>query len=363
MSSKGNKIVAWLVQLLIALRPSTYNLITRILVLSGLTLVLESQVKLVHAGIVVVVEMFIGESELLRSVLTSTSDTLIGMSLIAMGLIYHLTAEYLQSKKAPLPAVPSLSCHLLNGDKESLDTEFTIRGKLALLPPANEIPDQEDCLLGDDSSAIGQAARTARLYSGQQVNTQLYRERADALNEWAGAELIYLVLENDGKVLATGVSIQLSVPRLQGLLIKTDSDILPPVPMKTFNRYENLLNSAVLNQGVIDWDGLTLTVERDRRVIHWQVGKLQAGTSITSDEAILIKTDKSIDIECTIFCDELPEPIVKTFHVSPPSEEVKVYVSQLKNEEEYDALCDELIMDGYIDRIYEKFASMHKDDY
>lgn len=362
MSSKGNKIVAWLVQLLIALRPSTYNLITRILVLSGLTLVLESQVKLVHAGIVVVVEMFIGESELLRSVLTSTSDTLIGMSLIAMGLIYHLTAEYLQSKKAPLPAVPSLSCHLLNGDKESLDTEFTIRGKLALLPPSDEIPDQEDSLPADDSSIIGQALRT-HLFSGQQVNTQLYRERSDVLNEWAGAELIYLVLENAGKVLATGVSVQLSVPRLQGLLIKTDSDIPPPVPMKTFNRYENLLNSAVLNQGVIDWDGLTLTVERDRRVIHWQVGKLQAGTSITSDEAILIKTDKSIDIECTIFCDELPEPIVKTFHVSPPSEEVKVYVSQLKNEEEYDALCDELIMDGYIDRINEKFASMHKDDY
>ncbi|MEA3588401.1 hypothetical protein J6I75_08555 [Pseudidiomarina sp. 1APP75-27a] len=362
MSSKGNQVVGWLVQLLIALRPRTYNRITTSVVLSGLLLVWESQVKLVHAVIVVVVEMFIGESELLRAVLTSTSDTFIGMSLITMGLIYHLTAEYLQSKKATLPAVPSLSCHLLNGDKESLDTEFTLRGKLALLPPDNEIPDKEDSLPTDDSSVIGQALR-AYLYSGQQVNTQLYRERADVLNEWAGAELIYLVVENEGKVLATGVSVQLSVPRAPGVLVKPNSDIVPPLPKATFNRYEKLLSPEELNLEIPARNELTLTIEGNRRVIHWQPHKLQAGTSIPSEEAILIKTNEPIEVECTIFCDELPEPIVKTFHVNPPSEEVNVYLSQLKNEERYDALCDELIMGGYIDRIYAKFASMHEDDY
>jgi len=362
MSSKGNQLVGWLVQLLIALRPRTYNRITTSVVLSGLLLVWESQVKLAHAAIVVVVEKFIGESELLRTVLTSTSDTFIGMSLIGMGLLYHLVAEYLQSKKAPLPAVPSLSCHLLNGDKESLDTEFTIRGKLALLPPANEIPDQKDSLATDARSIIGQAMR-AHLYSGQQTNTNLYRERADMLNDWAGAELIYLTVQNEGKVLATGVSVQLSVPRSSGVLVRPNSDITPPIPKTKFNRHENLLSLKELNLQTPARNELTLTVEGNRRVIHWQLQNLQARTSIPSEEAILIKTNEPIEVECTIFCDELPEPLVKTFHVNPPSEEVKVYLSQLKNEERYNALCDELIMDGYIDRIYAKLASMHEDDF
>lgn len=362
MSSKGNQVVGWLVQLLVALRPRTYNLVTRSLVLSGLILVLESQIKFVHAAIVVVVEKFIGESELLRMVLTSTSDTSIGLTLIAMGLLYHLAAEYLHSKIATLPAVPALSCNLLNGDKESLSTEFTIRGKLALLPPDNEIPDQEHSFRAGDNSIGGQVARTASLYAGQQVNINLYRERADVLKEWAGAELIYLALQNDGKVLATGVSVQLSIPRRQGVSVKVDSGLVPPMPEKAFNRYEKLLSSQALNLERFATNDLTLSAETNRQVIHWQVHKLQAGTLITSDETILIKTVEPIEVECTIFCDELPEPIVKTFHVKPAPESMTVYLSQLKNEERYDALCDELIMDGYINRTYMKMASAYERD-
>ncbi len=94
--------------------------------------------------------------------------------------------------------------------------------------------------------------------------------------------------------------------------------------------------------------------------IKWRVNRLQAQTELEADEYVLMKTDKPIDIQCTIFCDELPEPTQTIFKANPPQGTAIVSIDELSDESCYAALRDKLIMDGYVPRVFEEMMKEYE---
>ncbi|MGE6473183.1 hypothetical protein [Serratia proteamaculans] len=164
MHAKVNDWIDIVERILNLIRPKAYNTIAKAVVLTGIGLIVESQVNFLHAVVVALFEEYIGKSEILRSVLNASSDHTVGVLLVLTGMVYHIAVtlgkEFIETKKAELPKYPVLSCFLHNGDKEKLDSEFTIRGQLVSLPDRDSIPDQEEPKF--DESILGHHASIYR---------------------------------------------------------------------------------------------------------------------------------------------------------------------------------------------------------
>ncbi|CAK1900096.1 conserved hypothetical protein [Vibrio crassostreae] len=345
------------------IRPKAYNTIAKAVVLTGIGLIVESQVNFLHAVVVALFEEYIGKSEILRSVLNASSDPTVGVLLVIAGMLYHVVVtlgkDFIDTKKAELPKYPVLSCFLLNGDKEKLDSEFTLRGQLVSLPDRDSIPDQEEPTF--DESILGHHASIYRTmqsiqrshHFGEQLNSSLYRERADVLREWAGAEILYLNISNDSRILASGVSVELTIPRHRGLSIKIPDDKYPPEPQAK-REYNDRFSHIMPNYHNVSRPDLRVSSDTKNYYIKWRVDRIQAQTELEADEYVLVKTDKPIDIQCTIFCDELPEPTKTIFKANPPQGTAIVSSDELSDESCYAALRDKLIMDGYVPRVFEE---------
>ncbi|HCG7367832.1 TPA: hypothetical protein NJ384_004104 [Vibrio parahaemolyticus] len=365
------KVNGWLdiaERILNIIRPKAYNTIAKAVVLTGIGLIVESQVSFLHAVVVALFEEYIGKSEILRSVLNASSDPTIGILLVIVGMVYHVAVtlgkDFIETKKAELPKYPVLSCFLLNGDKEKLDSEFTLRGKLVSLPSRDSIPDQEEPKF--DESIYGHHASIFRTMQaiqsspfGDQLNKSLYRERADVLNEWAGAEILYLKISNDSRILASGVSVELTIPRHKGLSIKVPDNKYPPEP-KAKREYNNRFSHIMPSYHNVSIPDLRVSSDAKNYYIKWRVNRLQAQTELEADEYVLMKTDKPIDIQCTIFCDELPEPTQTIFKANPPQGTAIVSIDELSDESCYAALRDKLIMDGYVPRVFEEMMKEYE---
>lgn len=368
MHEKLNRWLDIAERILNLIRPKAYNTIAKAVVLTGIGLIIESQINFLHAVVVALFEEYIGKSEILRSVLNASSDTSIGILLVLIGMTYHLIValgkDFFDSKKAALPKYPVLNCLLLNGDKEGLDSEFTIRGKLVSLPNSDAIPDQVEPTLDESIFGNSQFFQTMQLiqntHFGKQLNKGLYRERANVLREWAGAELLYLTLCNDSSSLANGVCVELTIPRHKGLSIKVPESRLPKDPKVKEDYHDRFqIHSLRISQAAFIPD-LRVLSDAKNYYIKWNVKRLQAQTILEADECVLFKTDKPVKIQCTIFCDELPEPTTTMFIANPPSETIIVSVDELSEELYYEPLRDQLIMNGYITRVIEDMVKEYE---
>ncbi|PSV56720.1 hypothetical protein [Photobacterium sp. GB-3] len=224
MHEQASKWIDLLEKIIKLIRPKAYNTIARWVIGVGLLQIAESHAKIAHAFVIALFEEYVGKSEILRSFLSATSDPTTGLILVLVGLGYHLIAtlgkDYIDTRKAELPKWPLLNCRLLNADKEEVETIFTIRGGRVNLPNKDDIPDYKEEEPDYEHPNFGNFNKMAAMYNpthGKRKNTELFRERAEVLSKWAGAELLYLNITNNSSVLASCVSIKLEIPRHKGL--------------------------------------------------------------------------------------------------------------------------------------------------
>lgn len=364
MHEKVNRWLDIAERILNLIRPKAYNTIAKVVVITGITLIVESKVKIIHGVYVALFEEYIGKNDFLRSIVESSSDPSTGIVLVVIGMFYHIIVtlgkDIVEIKKAELPKYPNLDFFFLNGDKKKLESEFMIRGKLAYLPDNQDIPDQEEATFNSPASFNLSLDQTVRLIqsieSTKHLNLDFYRQRATLLRRWAGAELLYLKISNTSKVLASGVTVELEIPRQNGLSITIPEDVIPqqPEPKKDFGYISRTLRSDILKRTSI----LDFEIFSDTRTfkVKWRVNRLQANTSLEAKECILLKTENPVDIQCTIFCDELPEPMKSVFKVHPPKDKVTISTDELFLDDHYDSLCKNHIMDGYIERYYNELS-------
>ena len=168
-----------------------------------------------------------------------------------------------------------------------------------------------------------------------------------------GAEILYLNISNDSRILASGGSVELTIPRHKGLSIKVPDNKYPPEP-KSVRKYDDRFSHILPSYHNVSIPDLRVSSDAKNYYIKWRVNRLQAQTELEADEYVLMKTDKPIDIQCTIFCDELPEPTQTTLKANPPQGTAIVSIDELSDDSYYAALRNKIIMDGYVPRVFEE---------
>jgi hypothetical protein len=143
----NKKIEKWvaLVERVIALfRPKFHNAITKVVILFGLTLSVESQVNILEAFAVASYETLFGPSEYLRSLFKGSSNPWIGATFVCIALVYNAVVtvgfELIQNYKNALPKYPKVEFELLNGDADIINDNYFLRG-MRCTHSIDEIPD------------------------------------------------------------------------------------------------------------------------------------------------------------------------------------------------------------------------------
>lgn len=354
------RAISILERLWVLFRPKTHNVIARIVILVGIALATEAQFSFFELIIVFLIESISGPSELLRKIFEGDSTPWIGVALIAFGLVYHLAItlglEYFGTPKALEQKEPDLELTIQNLDGETLEHSSTLRGKLCDVPQKKDIPDfsptVRPSLMGTNS--------ISDLFNQDSPNWAFYREQATLLREWGGADVFSLSLENKGEILGKNIRVELTVAKKRGVIIENENDPEPDAPSRYNNRYASM--DSLLPHQPDRYD--ILSSDRNEYLFfEWDVGTLQAKASRTSRTSLIIRTRHEIVLKFAVFSDEFSAPKKYEFVVRPPAETLQLSVSDITADDDcFDQLANEAIMDGYLTRQVDRLIEKMEDD-
>ncbi|WP_333005486.1 hypothetical protein [Vibrio coralliilyticus] len=342
------------------IRPKAYNTIAKTVVFTGIALIVESQVNFLHALVVALFEEYIGKSEILRSVLDVSSDPTIGVVLVVTGMVYHLVAalgkDFIDTKKAELPKYPIFEFFFDTQLNESQSNgEIYLDGPDYTFEQWQNIPDYEEP--SKEPNEESEMSRTLReltnsvptLYPGQRqhkvrVNKKLYSDRAELLKEWLGYEPLKLSLYNDGEVLANGVKVQLTIPKDKGVSIKERGSELPKRPVKYYSTMPHFVAVRDEFKSILSHQAkVRLYEEDDHYKIIWDKEPQQAGVVSTAGKDLLFKISNPVEVECTIFCDELTRPANLTITLFPAQKSKSLELDDITNDEKFEELYSKIV--------------------
>ncbi|WP_240224689.1 hypothetical protein [Rheinheimera hassiensis] len=368
MIEKLDKFLDVLERLLEILRPKTFNVIARLSAITGLGLIIESQVNIFQAILIAIFEEFIAKSDWLRSIVDGLADPSVGIYVLSISLIYHLLMslglEYISIFKARVPKVPEFDLYLsTQSGHSSEDSMLQLDGPIYSFEQWIEIPDYKkepeqpkttnrphsrlslellDQMLEDTTVFPGSLGR-GRLKSI--TNKSLYRERASLLKEWLGYEPLKLSLSNEGEQLASDLRVQLEFPVSKHLDIKEPGVSLPCKPEKSETQYPFIesLHDEMFKSLFNSELPLRYFLKDDHHVITWKIEKLQGGTGLDARIQLLFKVTGPVSGKCTIFCDQLPRPCGFDFQLLPSSSVEILDQSSLKNDDEFNKRYAEIV--------------------
>ncbi len=350
------------------IRPKTYNTIAKIVVYTGIGLIIESQVNFVHALITALFEEYIGKSEILRSVLNVSSDSTVGVLLVITGMAYHLVVtlgkDFIDTKRAGLPKYPIFEFSFCTKTtKNRLVGEVYLDGPNYTFEQLQDIPEYEEPKV-EPSEKKCEPEQAFRMLANQSmsmyttglrpyqviVNKNIYSQRAKLLEEWLGYEPLKLRLSNYGEILASGVEVQLAIPKNEDVSIKESSTRLPERPKKKRSSNEisvrPLLNNA--RSLVSHMSKVRLTEKESYYNIIWDVESLQAGVVTTAGKYLIFKVTKPVEVTCTVFCNELTRPENLTLTLYPAKESKSL-------------MLDDIVDDDQFEKLYSKIAETFND--
>lgn len=325
--------------------PKTYNLIARVSVLTGLALMIESQVNIFQGIMVALFEEFIAKSDWLRSIVDGQTSFWVGFTVFLVGLVYHLVMslglEYIATLKANSPKVPEFDLQLTTkSGKSSVSGVLCLDGPLPRFNQCDDIPDYinkidhaqvSEPLNGNlGNVTVGELRnrgfRIPGLFGNAETKTytnkNLYRERISLLEEWLGYEPLKLSLSNLGELLATDLRVELVFPVSDYLSIKEPGVLLPDSPEKSKSNisWGVATHDYNLSELINAERKLRYSFVGDHHKITWDIEKLQAGTVLSSKRMLLFKVTGPISCKCTIFCDQLPRPVTLALQLQPSAE-------------------------------------------
>lgn len=356
------------------LRQKPFDLIARLSVITGLGLIIESQVNIFQALIVALFEEFIAKSDWLRSIVDGMADPGVGIYVFTAALIYHviisLGLEYIAIFKASAPKIPvfDLQISTLSG-KASDASSLRLDGLRFDFEKWVDFPDYIDeaeilnvsektngkltlGLLGQMREDV--ATRPGAFRNGgvkSYVNKNLYRERAFLLKEWLGYEPLTLSLSNKGEQLASDLRVQLVFPVSDNLNIKEPGASMPIKPEKSRPEFSIVdVNHDERLSSLLNFErSLRYALNDNQHEVIWEIKKLQAGSDISSRRKLLFKVTGPVLCKCTIFCDQIPKPYTFDFWLQPTSNVETLGFDALINDEEFN-------------RLYAHICNVFKDD-
>ena len=337
------------------IRPKTYNLLARIIVGAGVLLVAESQFGIIKVLLLALVEYMFGPSEILRNYINTNSNPWLGACLIVIGLLYHylmtIGKEQIELKLEKLPKRPELTLTVLNSDMEPFAEEtISLRGHIAKVPIDEDIPEYTVTYSHPNMAQINSFLNS---FSDSIHNKKYYKERAELLKVWGGSELLSLCIENKSTVLATGVKVEVSLPKIKGVSARNTNEEKPPMPTaKVENRLGSIASLISPRTGYYD---IKSSHNSGEYYFCWTVDDLQANTTLNANTFIFLRSEVDIDLTITVYCDQFERPLIKTIKVLKKNPTLNVDNSDLTNTDQaFLKLVDKCVMDGYVTRLYKK---------
>ncbi|WP_027148856.1 hypothetical protein [Methylobacter tundripaludum] len=345
--TKIDQIIHLVEKAVLIIKGRFHNRIALTIAASGVLLIFGSQINLMTQIVIVKFSPWIDvPPEDLRSIFTIDPNPEIGLILIIVALIYHAVVtiglERIQSYKAKYP---KLELAMLNGDQEKIGENYTLRGAICS-HSIDEIP--------DNTSYSEQALEEKKKmtdYSRSWINKNFYRDRAKCLSSWGGMEIIGLTVENSGATLASNVRVELSIKRSDGVSAYNENCLLLMLPSRE-------TKEEGINYNTTSYDIKSRHTSSDY-FFEWIVGNIQPKQLRESKTRIFFRTESDVDIKVKIYCDELPDPIVKSYKIKPTSERFEFDLNLLKcNDKDFSDATNKKIMDGqqirYINKWFEQ---------
>lgn len=333
-----------------------HNTITKVVVLFGLTLIISAQ-NLLQSLVVASYERIFGSSEFLRLLFVNEYSPIIGVTLVAIGLIYNLLAtvglEWAESLKNAIPKKPEFIFEILDIDENILPLIFKMRGLKIL----NNLEDYPEFYKPRPSSFFGSANFSLL---DPQANKDLYKERARFLDLWGGAEVLRFNIKNMGSVSATNLEVKIHCKKLTTLAMDNGNSFSPKLPAKETCRIFDLQPRNFNPPTKLDIDDSHTQTEY---VFTWSLGSLVAQRDRLSEAKIFMRSEEAFELFITIYCEELSEPREIIYQISPPDSQHTLTTDDLYDEK-FDELINTAIMDDYIARyhqnIYESYTNQTK---
>lgn len=340
------------------IRPKAYNVIARTIIGLGVVVVAESQLNIIQAIVVALYENYFGVSEILRSLIGGASNLWVGLFLIVIGLVYHylmtVGKDQVETRLSLIPRQPNFELQLLNADLERFESKtVNLRGCLVNVPSNEEIPEYK---LNYNLKHLDRLTSVLNTFGNTISNSKFYKERAEFLKVWGGSELITLKIFNHSERLVTGVEIAVRFPKINGVSADNTKASLPISPSNTIQHRYEVVSLASPHRSV-HYDIKRNHTSEEYRFI-WKAGEIQANTNKVSDTYIFLRLEQPIDVELTIFCDQLAAPLKETYHLIPNDSSLNVSIADLSSDDEqFNKLINSCVMNGYIQRETQKKIS------
>lgn len=343
--------------LVVLLWPKSQNVIARTLIFAGIVLVVESNMSLLLAILLLVVENFGGNIEKTREIITEISgNPYHGFTLILFGLLYHLTFQYLDGKKERTSGAPLIELDICAPDGlVHSKKKIPMRGVLTEIPILKDIPLYQPTAF----NLNGKIYSLPFTSDGRQPNSDFYKDRAKFLKTWGGAEVLTLRLVNDSPYLAHNVSLELTIPRIEGVSSDNIESSLPKLPSET-NNHHFLGGFPPRN---FEYD-IKSSHTADHFIYTWAVGDIQANTQVEANTYLYIRAESDLNLEIAIYCDEFSKP--NSFNavlISTKKRRVITLDEIMSDDSEFINILDDCVMEGHISiAIEEEIQQMKKED-
>ena len=356
------------------IRPKYHNYITRIVVGAGLALAFESQFNLLEVFGVAIFEKIFGPSDYLRDLFAGTTYPWTGIVFVVCGLAYHAIVtvglELIDKYRQAIPPQPKLDMSFINTrDKESFDSKIQLKGKICVLPDSLKVPDNTcysqyalDRIEEYKESLENQSCGVSSLISNitnpkpqYSINKDYYRERAQFLRIWGGAEIVTLSLCNVGELLCRNIQVRITIPNQTGVSVDNQNDLRPHLP----SQETDCSPSPFLSQNPFSHKQEHFDIKQsntsDEFVFLWEPGDLQAKAKTRSCTKLFVHCEVEMPIDISIFCDELANPIQKRIQLIPAKEILLDSKMLTQDKRDFFLLANSAIMDGYLERECSKF--------
>lgn len=349
------KFSSWIDLLIRIIKPKFHNTISKIVILYGLSLIIESQTSIFQLVFVYFSELIFNDSRFIEKLFSGDSNPVYGLMLIGMGLFYNALVtvglDIAKNYKATIPIKPNFRLKVLNADKDEIGDKYQMRGSICTHSIDN-IPDNTS--FSPDSNPNNNINTVFSKFPSMQhlhdpfaamPNKNFYRERDVLLRTWGGSELIYFSIENIGSVLAKNVRIVISFEADNSISTTCTNDIYPKLPNlentrspSLFPQLDNIPNIKGINK-------------QSDHIFEWEAGNLQAKEYFCNATKIFFRTISETKMVVKIYCDDLSEP-VKIEKIILPSISKFEYDLDIimKNDKDFLKLANNLIMDGYMKR-------------
>ncbi|MFM2480141.1 hypothetical protein [Celerinatantimonas sp. YJH-8] len=305
-------------------------------------LIVGSQVGLNEVLLVYVIEKIWGKSPLLENAINNGGDAWLGVLLLILTMVYyiliHSADKFIEGILIKYENRPVLESDVLDIEEQSFsDNVIQINRINILTPKIDTVPDYNE--FNPNSSFLNMA-----VFSNEN-NKDFFRRRAAFLAIYGGAEIIFFKIENKGKKLGTGISLEVeffseSNEELSDIFscIPTD-DYNPEVPEKRdiSYMYANILNSP----SEINYVSM---LKNPTFIKRWNIGELQAGTYCRIPGAMIINAKEAIEMLITIYCNEFDKPISREYKIIPSEYKYSISMNEIENDEKFNQIVSDYII-------------------